>query len=109
MDSGLLLLDTPGILWPKFDDEEVGRRLAYTGAVKDDVLDVETLACHLAAMLWARYPEAMRARYKLDPPEDASGYDLLTEAGPPPRLPAGARRDRHGAHGACAAGGIPQL
>lgn len=81
VDSGLLLLDTPGILWPKFDDEEVGRRLAYTGAVKDDVLDVETLACHLAAMLWARYPEAMRARYKLDPPEDASGYDLLTEAG----------------------------
>ena len=81
VDSGLLLLDTPGILWPKFDDEEVGRRLAYTGAVKDDVLDVETLACHLAAMLWARYPEAMRARYKLDPLEDASGYDLLTEAG----------------------------
>ena len=66
VDSGLLLLDTPGILWPKFDDEEVGRRLAYTGAVKDDVLDVETLACHLADMLWARYPEAMRARYKLD-------------------------------------------
>ena len=81
VDQGLELLDTPGILWPKFDDEEVGRRLAYTGAVKDDVLDVETLACHLAAMLWARYPEAMRARYKLDPPEDASGYDLLTEAG----------------------------
>ena len=81
VDSGLLLLDTPGSLWPKFDDEEVGRRLAYTGAVKDDVLDVETLACHLAAMLWARYPEAMRARYKLDPLEDASGYDLLTEAG----------------------------
>ena len=81
IDRNLELLDTPGILWPKFDDEEVGRRLAYTGAVKDDVLDVETLACHLAAMLWARYPEAMRARYKLDPPEDASGYDLLTEAG----------------------------
>ena len=81
VDKTLELLDTPGILWPKFDDEEVGRRLAYTGAVKDDVLDVETLACHLAAMLWARYPEAMRARYKLDPPEDASGYDLLTEAG----------------------------
>ena len=81
VDSGLQLLDTPGILWPKFEDPEVGMMLAYTGAVKDDVLDVETLACHLAAMLWARYPEAMRARYKLDPPEDASGYDLLTEAG----------------------------
>ena len=47
VDRGLLLLDTPGILWPKFDDEEVGRRLAYTGAVKDDVIDTETLACHL--------------------------------------------------------------
>ena len=81
VERGLELLDTPGILWPKFEDPEVGLKLSYTGAVKDDVLDVETLACHLAAMLWARYPEAMRARYKLDPPEDASGYDLLTEAG----------------------------
>ena len=42
--EGLLLLDTPGILWPKFDDPEVGMRLAYTGAVKDDVMDTETLA-----------------------------------------------------------------
>ena len=81
VDRGLLLLDTPGILWPKFDDEEVGRRLAYTGAVKDDILDVETLACNLIAMLWRRYPDALRARYKLDPPEGADGYDLLTEAG----------------------------
>ena len=81
VDRGLLLLDTPGILWPKFDDEEVGRRLAYTGAVKDDILDTETLACHLIAMLWRRYPEALRERYKLDPPADATGYDLLCEAG----------------------------
>lgn len=81
VDKGLLLLDTPGILWPKFDDEEVGRRLAYTGAVKSDVLDIETLACHLMAMLWKRYPDALRQRYKIDLPEDAQGYDLLTEAG----------------------------
>lgn len=81
VDRGLLLLDTPGILWPKFDDEEVGRRLAYTGAVKDDILDTETLACHLIAMLWRRYPEALRERYRLDPPADATGYDLLCEAG----------------------------
>ena len=81
VDRGLLLLDTPGILWPKFDDEEVGRRLAYTGAVKDDILDVETLACHLIAMLWRRYPDALRTRYKLEPEADATGYDLLTEAG----------------------------
>ena len=81
VDRGLLLLDTPGILWPKFDDEEGGRRLAYTGAVKDDILDVETLACHLIQMLWQRYPDALRQRYKIDMPEDAQGYELLTEAG----------------------------
>lgn len=81
VDAGLLLLDTPGILWPKFDDEEVGRRLAYTGAVKSEVLDVETLACHLMALLHSRYPEALRERYKIDLPEDATGYELLTEAG----------------------------
>ena len=81
VDRGLLLLDTPGILWPKFDDEETGRRLAYTGAVKDDILDVETLACHLIEMLWARYPDALRERYKLEAPECARGYDLLCEAG----------------------------
>ena len=81
VDRGLLLLDTPGILWPKFDDEEVGRRLAYTGAVKDDILDTETLACHLIKMLWMRYPDALRARYKIDLSEDAEGYELLTEAG----------------------------
>ena len=81
VDKGLLLLDTPGILWPKFDDEEVGRRLAYTGAVKDEILDVETLACHLIALLWRRYPEALRQRYKIDLPEDVPGWELLTEAG----------------------------
>lgn len=79
VDQGLLLLDTPGILWPKFDDEEVGRRLAYTGAVKDDVIDLETLACHLMQMLWRRYPNALRERYKINLSEDAGGYDLLME------------------------------
>ncbi len=81
VDQGLLLLDTPGILWPKFEDEEVGRRLAYTGAIKGDILDLETLACHLISMLWRRYPDALRQRYKIDLPEDAGGYDLLLEAG----------------------------
>lgn len=80
VDRGLLLLDTPGILWPKFDDEEVGRRLAYTGAVKDDVLDCETLAANLMWMLWQRYPDALRERYKLDSAEDESGFALLESA-----------------------------
>ncbi|MBE6927757.1 MAG: ribosome biogenesis GTPase YlqF [Ruminococcaceae bacterium] len=79
VDRGLLLLDTPGILWPKFDDEEVGRRLAYTGAVKDDVIDIETLACHLMQMLHKRYPQALKERYKIEMPEGTTGYDLLQE------------------------------
>ncbi len=81
VDTGLLLLDTPGILWPKFDDPEVGVRLAYTGAVKDDVLDVESLACHLMGMLGRRYPQALTERYKIEVPEEADGYELLQMAG----------------------------
>ena len=81
VDQGLLMLDTPGILWPKFEDPEVGIRLAYTGAVKDDVIDVEGLACHLIQMLWRRYPDAIRERYKVDMPEDAEGWELLEAAG----------------------------
>lgn len=81
VDKGLLLLDTPGILWPKFDDEEVGRRLAYTGAVKDDILDTETLACHLLVLLRRRYPDALRQRYRLEADADADGYALLTQVG----------------------------
>ncbi len=81
VDQGLLLLDTPGILWPKFEDPEVGVRLAFTGAVKDDILDLESLAARLTGVLWRNYPEAMRARYKLDPAPDVSDPDLLLEIG----------------------------
>lgn len=81
VDTGLLLLDTPGILWPRFEDPEVGIRLAYTGAVKDDVLDTEALACHLMQMLWQRYPDAIRARYKIGCAPDEEGYALLEAAG----------------------------
>ena len=82
VDESLLLLDTPGILWPKFEDPEVGLHLAYTGAVKDDILDTEGLALRLMELLWARYPQALRDRYKLDGlPEDAQGYALLEAAG----------------------------
>ena len=65
VDQGLDLLDTPGILWPKFEDERTGLHLAFTGAVKDDIMDVETLGCHLMALLGARYPAALSA-YKLE-------------------------------------------
>ncbi len=81
VDAGLLLLDTPGILWPRFEDPQVGIRLAYTGAVKDDVLDVEGLACHLMQMLCTRYPDAIKERYKIEIPEELDGYELLQAAG----------------------------
>ena len=80
VDQGLLLLDTPGILWPKFDDPEVGMRLAYTGAVKDDVIDTETLACHLMELLARRYPAAVTERYKIDIPEAIDGWKLIETA-----------------------------
>ena len=81
VDSGLLLLDTPGILWPKFDDPNVGMMLAYTGAVKDGILDVEELASFLMALLWKRYPEAVKERYGIEAPEDTPGWELLELAG----------------------------
>lgn len=81
VDNGLLLLDTPGILWPKFDDPEVGMKLAYTGAVKEQILDVEELAVFLMQLLWKHYPDAVKARYGIDMPEDATGYELLEAAG----------------------------
>ena len=80
VDQSLDLLDTPGILWPKFDDQTIGMNLAFTGAVKDDIMDVETLACHLILLLAQRKPEALTARFKIVPEEGMSGWDLL-EAG----------------------------
>ena len=81
VDNGLLLLDTPGILWPKFEDPNVGMMLAYTGAVKEDVIDIEELACRLMELLWKRYPQAVSERYRIEMPADATGYSLLEEAG----------------------------
>lgn len=84
VDAGLQLLDTPGILWPKFDDPAVGLMLAYTGAVKENVVDLEELACRLMQLLWQRYPQVIQERYGIEAlPESTGfpGYDLLTEAG----------------------------
>lgn len=81
VDPSLLLLDTPGILWPKFDDPQVGMMLAYTGAVKENVIDTEELAAFLLELLWKRYPETVKSRYKIDFSEETPGYILLEEAG----------------------------
>lgn len=80
VDSGLDLLDTPGILWPKFEDQTVGMHLAFTGAVKDEVVDIEELAAALLELLRDRYPDSLRERYKLEPAADAKGWKLLEQA-----------------------------
>lgn len=85
VDQSLDLLDTPGILWPKFEDQTTGLHLAFTGAVKDEIMDVETLGCHLMTLMGERYPGALTAGYKLkelpvreDGENDvAYGYRLL--------------------------------
>ena len=66
MDRGLLLLDTPGILWPKFEDPNVGMKLAYCGSIKDEILDRADLALELITELQELYPEELCARYKLE-------------------------------------------
>ena len=81
VDSTLELLDTPGILWPRFDDPEVGKRLAFTGAIKDDVVDMEELACCLMDYLSRRYAPVLAERYKIEVEPENSGYDLLEKAG----------------------------
>ena len=80
VDGGLLLLDTPGILWPKFEDPNVGMALAFTGAVKEDVIDLEELACRLMELLHKRYPQALLERYGIELPEGTPGYTLLEAA-----------------------------
>lgn len=64
--KGFDLLDTPGVLWPKFEDKIVGEHLAFTGAVKDDILDTEQLAGRLLELLGRLYPQELCSRYKLD-------------------------------------------
>ena len=81
VDAGLQMLDTPGILWPKFEDPEVGMKLAYTGAVKEGVIDIEELACRLLELLHKYYPRALLERYKLEAPEHTPGWELLEIAG----------------------------
>ena len=80
IDAGLDLLDTPGILWPKFDSQEVGEMLAITNAIKADVLDKETLAANFMLRLRQMYPQAIKDRYKFDPDPDMNGFELLEQA-----------------------------
>ena len=80
VDSGLDLLDTPGILWPKFEDETTGMHLAFTGAVKDEVVDSEALAAALLELLRDRYPRSLEERYKLTVTPELAGWEMLEMA-----------------------------
>lgn len=71
------LLDTPGILAPKFENQEVAKRLAYTGAIKDEIIDTELLAYALCGYLGKSYPKELCARYKLDNIEGLEGHEIL--------------------------------
>lgn len=74
IDNELELLDTPGVLWPKLDDKEAGERLAFTGAVKDEVVDTEWLAVRLLEILSDRYMPQLTERYKIEKDEP---YEML--------------------------------
>ena len=65
VDGGLLLLDTPGILWPKFEDQQVGLKLAFTGAINDDILDPENMAIAFINHMISRNPDCLRNRYQI--------------------------------------------
>ncbi len=81
---GLDLMDMPGVLWPKFDDDTIGENLALTGAIRDAILDIETLAVVLCARLRKLYPELLMSRYKLtekDLDEDIQDYEVFEAVG----------------------------
>ena len=83
LEKGIDLLDMPGVLWPKFDDKTVGEHLAFTGAIKDDILDTELLAMRLADLLNREWHSLLCERYKLTDEEtaDIEPYDLLSLIG----------------------------
>lgn len=81
--GGVELLDMPGVLWPKFDDKEVGEKLAYIGSIKDEILDIEHLAMRFLQTVAENYPKLLCARYNLTPEEieGKDGFDLLELVG----------------------------
>ena len=80
-DIGIDLLDMPGVLWPKFEDKLVGENLALTGAVKDSILDIETIGMALCGRLSELYPELICARYKLSSIPEGDNYDIMCAIG----------------------------
>lgn len=81
ISGGYELLDTPGILWPKFEDEFVGRNLAFTGAIRDEVYDIAEAACELCTLLAQKAPEKLCEKYKLNSVEGLMGHEILFDIG----------------------------
>ena len=83
ISSDAELLDMPGILWPKFESRKTGLALAFTGAIKDDIMDIESLSCELISCLKRVSPNSFAARYRLEPKslESLSDYELLEAVG----------------------------
>lgn len=79
--NGVELLDTPGVLWPKFEDDAVGNKLAFTGAVKDEILDSETLALRLLGFLKNGYCDRIAERFKITDFEELETYEILEKIG----------------------------
>lgn len=75
--NGIELLDTPGVLWPKFDDPAVGDKLAFIGSVKDEILDSETLAIRLLQVMKTDYPDRLSERYKITDFVDKEAWEVL--------------------------------
>ena len=75
--KGIELLDTPGVLWPKFEDPNVGDKLAFTGGVKDQVVDIELLAMRLLSILAQNYPQMLADRYRMTETAGLADYELL--------------------------------
>ena len=81
LDNSAELLDMPGVLWPKFEDQSAAIRLAFTGAISDDILDIETLAMKLLSFLAENYPQSLTERYKVELSDEDTGLDLLEKVG----------------------------
>jgi len=80
IDNSIEMLDTPGILWPKFEDQSVAEKLAFTGAIRDDIMDNEMLGANLMRWMKEEYPERITDRYRVVIDKDTGGYDLLVQA-----------------------------
>ncbi len=75
--NGIELLDTPGVLWPKFDDPDVGLRLAFIGSVKDTIMDLELIAARFLTIMNENYPERIKERYKLEFSAESEEFERL--------------------------------